>query len=231
MRPTHQDSAAPPPAGGGGDARAEGSVDSRQMVAEQIAARGVTDARVLRAMRVVPRHEFVPDELQPYAYDDRPLPNGHGQTISQPYVVAAMTELARIGEGARVLEIGTGCGYQAAVLAEVGAEVYSIEILAPLAEQAAETLARLGYGRVTLRVGDGYQGWPEAAPFDAILVTAAPPRVPRPLKEQLAIGGRLVIPVGDAYQDLVVITRTADGFTEQSAFPVRFVPMVGEAQR
>ncbi len=209
----------------------EGSADSRQMVEEQIATRGIRDARVLRAMRVVPRHEFVPEGLRTYAYDDRPLPIGDGQTISQPYVVAAMTELARVGERSRVLEVGTGSGYQAAVLAETGAEVYSIEILEPLSRQAGEILDRLGYDRVHLRVGDGYRGWPEVAPFDAIIVTAAPPRVPKPLKEQLAPGGRLVIPVGDYYQQLIVITRTADGFSEESVFPVRFVPMTGQAQQ
>ncbi|HUH03766.1 MAG TPA: protein-L-isoaspartate(D-aspartate) O-methyltransferase [Kofleriaceae bacterium] len=204
----------------------------RRMVAEQIEARGVRDPRVLEALGEVPRHEFIPDTgLRSRAYQDQPQPIGHGQTISQPYVVAAMTELAGVGEGDRVLEIGTGSGYQAAVLAALGADVYSIEIVEPLAEWAAAALARTGYGAVQLRVGDGYQGWPEVAPFAAIVVTAAPPYVPAPLRQQLAVGGRLIIPVGADYQELKVITRTEDGFTERTVFPVRFVPMTGEAQR
>ncbi len=203
----------------------------KAMVAEQIAERGVRDERVLGAMRTVPRHEFVPEKLREFAYADGPLPIGHRQTISQPYIVAAMTELAALKEDSRVLEIGTGSGYQAAVLAEVAAEVYSIEIVEPLARRTAAELERLGYERIKLRIGDGYQGWPEAAPFDAVVVTAAPPYVPEPLKEQLAVGGRLVIPVGDHYQELRVIIRTADGFKEHSVFPVRFVPMTGEAQK
>jgi len=201
-----------------------------QMVTQQIERRGISDARVLAAMRAVPRHEFVPAAEVAHAYEDHPLPIGHDQTISQPYVVAAMTELAAVGPGARVLEIGTGSGYQAAVLAELGANVYTIEIVEPLARSAAATLARLGYARVKVRAGDGYRGWPEAAPFDAVIVTAAPPAVPEPLKEELKIGGRLVIPVGEWYQELIVITRTAGGFQERSVLPVRFVPMTGEAQ-
>jgi protein-L-isoaspartate(D-aspartate) O-methyltransferase len=201
------------------------------MVRDQIAARGVRDERVLAALRAVPRHDFVPDALDEAAYEDRPLPIGDGQTISQPYIVGIMTELARVGPASKVLEIGTGSGYQAAVLAEVAGEVYSIEIVEPLARRAAETLRRLGYQRIHLRIGDGYAGWPEAAPFDAIVVTAAPPKVPQPLVEQLKVGGRLVIPVGDRWQELVVITRTADGATEERHFPVAFVPMTGEAQR
>ncbi len=206
-----------------------GSAASRQMVAEQIVARGVKDPAVLRAMRLVPRHEFVPKELQRYAYQDRPLPIGHDQTISQPYIVAAMTELAHIKAGSRVLEIGTGSGYQSAVLAAVGAEVYSIEIVAALAERASATLTGLGYD-VHLRSGDGYGGWPEAAPFDAVIVTAAPPLIPEPLKQQLRVGGRLVIPVGDHRQQLLVITRNATGYSEEDVFAVRFVPMTGAAQ-
>jgi len=201
------------------------------MVDQQIAARGVRDERVLAAMRKVPRHQFVPDILDSAAYDDRPLGIGEGQTISQPYIVAIMTELARLRPTSRVLEIGTGSGYQAAVLAEVAGDVYSIEIIEVLARTAAETLRRLGYERVHLRVGDGYVGWPEAAPFDAILVTAAPPHVPQPLKDQLKVGGRLVIPVGDRWQELMVIARTETGFVEERVFPVAFVPMTGEAQR
>jgi protein-L-isoaspartate(D-aspartate) O-methyltransferase len=201
-----------------------------RMVTEQIAAREIRDPRVLAAMRAVPRHEFVPEALRGRAYADRPLPIGEGQTISQPYIVALMTELASVAPGARVLEIGTGSGYQAAVLAELAGQVYTIEIVEPLAEQAREVLERLGYENIQFRVGDGYRGWPEATPFDAILVTAAPPRVPEPLKEQLAVGGRIVIPVGEHYQSLRVITRTASGFEERDVASVRFVPMTGEAQ-
>ena len=201
-----------------------------RMVAEQIEARGVGDPRILAAMRRVPRHEFVPEPLRDHAYQDRPLPIGHEQTISQPYVVAAMTELAAPGPEARVLEVGTGSGYQAAILAELAGEVYSIEIVEPLAERAAATLAHLGYDRVRVRAGDGYRGWPEAAPFDAIVVTAAPREVPPALLEQLAPGGRLVIPVGAFHQELQVHRRTEGGIEVESVFPVRFVPMTGEAR-
>ena len=199
-----------------------------RMVAETIAARGVKDPRVLAAMRKVPRHEFVPAGERDRAYDDEPVPIGHGQTASQPYIVAVMTELAEVGPGARVLEIGTGSGYQAAVLAEVAGDVYSIELLEPLATRARRTLERLGYGRVHLRHGDGYRGWPDAAPFDAIVVTAAPPEVPKALLEQLAEGGRLVVPVGRTEQELEVHRRTPDGFRVRRVFPVSFVPMVPE---
>jgi protein-L-isoaspartate(D-aspartate) O-methyltransferase len=190
------------------------------------------DAAVLEALRAVPRHELVPEDVRHAAYDDRPLPIGWEQTISQPTVVALMTTVARVKKGSRVLEIGTGSGYQAAVLAQLGAEVYSIEILKPLGERAAKDLARLGY-KVTTRIGDGYVGWPEAAPFDAVIVTAAPPYVPEPLKQQLKVGGRLVLPVGQARgpQNLLVITRTDDGFEEENVAPVAFVPMTGEAQK
>ncbi len=202
----------------------------RRMVAEQIEARDVRDPRVLAALRRVPRHEFVPESERKHAYADRPLGIGLDQTISQPYVVAAMTELARAGPDARVLEVGTGSGYQAAVLAELAAEVYTIEILEPLARRAEGTLRRLGYANVHVRHGDGWLGWPEAAPFDAIVVTAAPPRVPPALLEQLVEGGRLVIPVGRSWQELEVHVRTPDGFEVERVFPVRFVPMTGEAQ-
>lgn len=198
------------------------------MVAEQMAARDIHDPRVLAAMRAVPRHEFVPEPLRDLAYQDRPLAIGHDQTISQPYIVALMTQLAALDERSRVLEVGTGSGYQTAVLAEIAAEVYSIEIVRPLAERTAATLARLGYTSVHLRIGDGHAGWPEAAPFDAILVAAAPAQVPQPLVEQLRVGGRLVIPVGDWNQELQVITRTEHGVERQSVLPVRFVPMTGE---
>ena len=230
--PCGQAEALPVPIPGRDASVAEGDstrIAREAMVREQIAARGVRNAAVLAAMRRVPRHEFMPENVRPLAYHDRPVPIGLGQTISQPYIVALMTELAAVGRGSRVLEIGTGSGYQAAVLAELGADVYSIEILAPLRERAVEILARLGYGQVKTRVGDGYLGWPEAAPFDAIIVTAAPARVPEPLKQQLKVGGRLVLPVGKVDQELEVITRTAVGFSERSVIPVRFVPMTGKA--
>jgi protein-L-isoaspartate(D-aspartate) O-methyltransferase len=204
------------------------------MVARQVAARGIDDARVLAALRAVPRHRFVPAEVADAAYEDAPLPIGHGQTISQPYVVAYMTQIADLQPGERVLEVGTGSGYQAAVLAELGVEVWTIEIVEALAERAARDLREAGYTDVHVRTGDGYRGWPERAPFDAILVTAAPDHVPEPLVEQLALGGRLVIPVGPQGregQEVLRITRTAEGFERESLLPVRFVPMTGEAQR
>jgi protein-L-isoaspartate(D-aspartate) O-methyltransferase len=202
-----------------------------RMVRQQIEARGVHDARVLAAMRKVPRHLFVPAEMQRFAYSDTPLPIGHGQTISQPYIVAFMSEALELKPQDRVLEIGTGSGYQAAVLAELVQQVYSIEIVQPLAEEAEARLKRLGYGEVKVRVGDGYRGWPEAAPFDAIVVTAAPAHVPPPLIEQLREGGRLVLPVGRFSQDLVRIRRTPKGLKKENLLPVRFVPMVGEAEQ
>jgi protein-L-isoaspartate(D-aspartate) O-methyltransferase len=202
------------------------------MVRNQLEDRGISDPAVLAAMRLVPRHELVPAAARDQAYEDHPLPIGWDQTISQPYVVALMTELAELEPGERVLEVGTGSGYQAAVLAEIGVRVYSIEIVDPLARRAAADLARLRYGdRVEVRAGDGYRGWPEHAPFDAILVTAAPPEIPQPLVDQLAVGGRLVIPVGDIIQELRVIIRTETGVREEPGIPVRFVPMTGEAQR
>jgi len=202
-----------------------------KMVSQQIEARGVKDPRVLESMRTVPRHLFVPEEYRDAAYQDSPLPIGDSQTISQPYIVALMSELLEVGPGDKVLEIGTGSGYQAAVLAAMGVEVRSIEIRQRLCEHAAATLAELGYGSVQVRCGDGYGGWPEEAPFDGIIVTAAPERIPDPLLEQLADGANMVIPVGDFYQELKVITRTPDGFDERSVIPVRFVPMTGEIER
>lgn len=201
------------------------------MVREQIGARGVRDARVLAAMRKVPRHLFVPAEMVPSAYADQPLPIGHGQTISQPYIVAFMTEALEIRPRDRVLEIGTGSGYQAAVLAELAAEVYSMEIVEPLGKEVALRLRELGYSRIKLRIGDGYRGWPEAAPFDAIMVTAAPDHVPPALVDQLAPGGRLVLPVGRFFQQLIRIRRTPLGIKQEELLPVRFVPMVGEAEK
>ncbi len=196
------------------------------MVVSQIIARGVRDPEVLRAMRAVPRHLFVPDGMRDHAHEDRALPVGYGQTISQPYVVAAMTEALRGERGMKVLEVGTGTGYQAAVLAELGLRVWSIEIIPELARSARERLRALGYPSVTVIEGDGYAGWPPEAPYDRIIVTAAPPDVPQALKDQLAVGGRMVLPVGDLDQDLVVLQKTPDGFVRSVLFPVRFVPMV-----
>jgi protein-L-isoaspartate(D-aspartate) O-methyltransferase len=207
-----------------------GWASARADLVRRLANEGVRDREVLRAIGSVPRHEFVPDDVRAAAYEDRALPIGEGQTISQPRVVALMTALAAIRPGDRVLEVGTGSGYQAAVLAELGAQVYSIEILPALARRARATLERLGY-HLQLRTGDGYRGWPEAAPFAAILVTAAPSEVPAPLRQQLAVGGRMVIPVGEGDQELRVVTRTRTGFEERVAAPVRFVPMTGEAIR
>jgi protein-L-isoaspartate(D-aspartate) O-methyltransferase len=200
------------------------------MVETQIEGRGIRDPRVLAAMRKVPRHVFVPEGQAASAYDDRPLPIGSEQTISQPYVVAFMTEQLRLTGKERVLEIGTGSGYQTAILAELAAKVYSIEIRPELAKTAAERLAKLGIRNVEVRAADGYRGWPEEAPFDGILVTAAPERVPPPLLEQLSATGRMVIPVGAFYQELKVIERQGGGYTEKSVLPVRFVPFVGEAE-
>lgn len=201
------------------------------MVREQIEARGVRDPRVLEALRKVPRHLFVPTELRPSAYTDSPLPIGYGQTISQPYIVAFMSEALELKSQDRVLEIGTGSGYQAAVLTHLAREVYSIEIVEALAKEAAERLRRLGYGSVHVRLGDGYRGWPEAAPFDAIILTAAPDHIPPALVEQLGKGGRLILPLGRYEQDLVRIRRTPQGLRREPLLPVRFVPMLGEAEK
>lgn len=217
----------------GDGAPAEDPFEARRhaMVRDQIAQRDIADERLLAAMRTVPRHELVPATVRPEAYADRPLPIGHDQTISQPYIVAFMTEALALRPGDKVLEIGTGSGYQAAVLAEMGMEVYSIEIVRPLGERVAKDLARLGYGQVKLRIGDGYQGWPEASPFDAIILTAAPPSaVPGPLFEQLAEGGRLVAPVGRGVQELVRYRKVAGKLELEKLLAVRFVPMTGKAQ-
>jgi protein-L-isoaspartate(D-aspartate) O-methyltransferase len=198
----------------------------KEMVERQIRARGVDDERVLRVMEKVGRHFFVPEQYSEMAYDDSPLPIGFGQTISQPYVVAYMTAAAEVGPGDRVLEIGTGSGYQAAILAELAEEVYTIERIEALAENAEKRLRMMGYDNVHVRWGDGYKGWPEKAPFDVIIVTAAPPDVPEKLKEQLAEGGRMVVPVGSFFQELYFLRRTEDGIEKEKLFPVRFVPMV-----
>jgi len=197
-----------------------------RMVDTQIRARDVQNAAVLEAMRRVPRHFFVPDAERPFAYDDRPLPIGRGQTISQPYIVAYMTEALQAEPSHKVLEIGTGSGYQAAVLAEIVKQVYSIEIVPTLADSARRSLAQAGYRNVEVRTGDGYLGWPEHAPFDRVIVTAAPPEIPQALVDQLAVGGVMVVPVGTAYQEIVIITKTDAGVTEKRTIEVRFVPMV-----
>ncbi|HEX7045259.1 MAG TPA: protein-L-isoaspartate(D-aspartate) O-methyltransferase [Burkholderiales bacterium] len=199
-----------------------------RMVDAQLRARGIRDARVLDAMRRVPRHLFIPEPQRAWAYDDRPVPIGRGQTISQPYVVAFMTEALDIAPHHRVLEVGTGSGYQAAILAELAQEVYTIEIIPALAHRARRTLSALGYRNVHVRVGNGYLGWPEQAPYDRIVVTAAPAKVPSALLEQLRIGGLMAIPVGSGIQELRVLRRTATGTETLYKLPVRFVPMTGE---
>ena len=201
-----------------------------RMVEDQIRARGIADPDLLAALRRVPRHLFMPESERAAAYDDGPVPIGDGQTISQPYIVAVMTELIRPEPAARVLEVGTGSGYQTAILAELVREVFTIEIVEPLALRASRLLQDLGYTNVHARIGDGHRGWPEAAPFDAIVVTAAPERIPENLKTQLAVGGRLVIPVGAQAQALVLVVRTPQGFAQETVTPVRFVPMTGEAE-
>jgi len=202
-----------------------------RMVETQIMRRGVADSAVLEALHTVPRHRFVPEKYQPYSYADEPLPIGEDQTISQPYIVAYMTEILQLQPADRVLEIGTGSGYQAAVLAEIVDSVFTIEIIEALAERAESTLTELGYVNIFVRCGDGYRGWPDHAPFDAIIVTAAPDHVPQPLIAQLALGGRMVIPVGSTMQDLLVIHRSEEGIVTDTTLPVRFVPMTGEAQK
>ena len=232
-------------AGGGGGGRADPTADvtdaspaaprmsteqrsaAKHMVDRQLEGRDIDDERVLAAMAAVPRHEFVPPDQADLAYEDRPLGIGWGVTISQPYIVALMTQLARVSEGDRVLDVGTGSGYQAAVLAQMGAQVYGIEIIEPLAKLSAERLQRLGYTADILH-GDGWKGRPEHAPYDAIIVAAAPPEIPQALMQQLRVGGRLVVPVGPAWgmQSLMVVTRTETGFDREVVAPVAFVPLV-----
>ena len=199
-----------------------------RMVETQISARDVGNAAVLQAMRRVPRHLFVPDDQRPYAYDDRPLPIGRGQTISQPYIVAYMTEALQLAPAHTVLEIGTGSGYQAAILADIVKQVYSIEIVPDLAESARRALAQAGVRNVEVRTGNGYLGWPEHSPFDRIIVTAAPPEIPQALVDQLAVGGIMVVPVGTSRQEIVVVTKTPGGATQERTIEVRFVPMVSK---
>jgi len=202
------------------------------MVEEQMEARGISDPATLAAMRAVPRHEFLPLRLREEAYSDYPLPIGHGQTISQPYIVAFMTEAIRAQPGEKILEIGAGSGYQAAVLAQMGADVYTIEIVEPLAAMARQTLERLGYTNAHVKHGDGYRGWPERAPFDAVVVTCAPEKIPPDLIAQLKDGGRMIIPVGGGMeQELVLLRKHGDKVEKQFVLPVRFVPMTGEAEK
>ena len=204
----------------------------QQMVQQQLTTRGITEQRVLDAMAKVPREEFVPLESRAESYEDGPLPIGYGQTISQPYIVAFMTEQLRPKPSDRVLEVGTGSGYQAAILAELVSDVYSIEIVEPLAKSAEATLQRLGYKNVHVKIGDGYKGWPEQGPFDAIIVTCAPDKVPQPLVDQLKDGGRMVIPVGDKFAQQLYLLEKKDGQLKQSAtLPVRFVPMTSEGEK
>jgi protein-L-isoaspartate(D-aspartate) O-methyltransferase len=209
----------------------DGEVKSREeMVRNQLAAGGIRNAEVLQAMAEVPRHEFVPASLRPYAYADGPLPIGHGQTISQPFIVAYMTQAMELSKEDTVLEIGTGSGYQAAILGKLTKEVYTIEIVPPLAESARAVLSKLGFENVHVRLGDGYLGWPEKAPFDAIIVTCAPDHVPEPLISQLKEGGRLVIPVGAAggIQQLVLLRKRNGQISKEKMLDVRFVPMTGK---
>lgn len=202
-----------------------------QMVEKQIIARGIQDTLVLKALLHVERQKFVPEKYRHLAYADRPLPIGYDQTISQPYIVALMTSLLNLKGNEKVLEIGTGSGYQAAILAKIAPEVYTIEILKPLAESAEKRLKALDYKNIQVRCGDGYKGWPDYAPFEGIIVTCAPPYIPEPLIKQLKIGGKLVIPVGEYYQELILITKTETGVNEESIIPVRFVPMKGEVEK
>ena len=218
--------------GGGGTAEIEqmNFAERRErMVRDQIAARGIEDKNVLKALREVERHKFVPERYQDEAYNDYPLPIGEGQTISQPYTVALMTEILELDPNDRVLEIGTGSGYQAAVLGEICRQVYTIEIVEQLGNRARKVLSELGYNNVKVNIGDGYQGWKAHSPFDAIIVTCAPTRIPKPLQEQLAEGGRMVIPVGGSFsQELVLLIKKKGKITQKDIVPVRFVPMMNK---
>lgn len=210
---------------------ADFAAQRQRMVEQQLKPRGIKDERVLAAMAKVPREEFIPVNMRADAYDDRPLPIGYDQTVSQPYVVAFMTEQLRLNPSDRVLEIGSGSGYQAAILAQLVKDVYTIEIVTPLAKTAEATLQSLGYNNVHVKVGDGYNGWPEEAPFDAIVVTCAPEKLPQPLVDQLKDGGRMVIPVGARFaQQLYLVEKKNGQLKESATLPVRFVPMQGNAQ-
>jgi protein-L-isoaspartate(D-aspartate) O-methyltransferase len=200
-----------------------------RMVKEQIEKRGVKDVKVLQALRRVARHKFVPEQYRSQAYMDCPLPIGAGQTISQPFIVAFMTEILGLNSSKKVLEVGTGSGYQAAILAEICDKVYTIEIIESLGEKARDLLSRLGYSNIHVRIGDGYKGWKESSPFDAIIVTCAPTHIPDPLKDQLTEGGKMIIPVGGARsQELILLVKEKGQLIQRSIFPVRFVPMLKE---
>lgn len=207
------------------------SIQRTNMVNEQIKERGISNKELIDALLKVPRHEFVPKEYRSYSYYDGPLPIGEDQTISQPYMVALMTDLLNLKPGEKVLEIGTGCGYQTAILSELGCEVYTIEIVESLGTGAKQLLGNLGYNNIYFRIGDGYKGWEEKSPFDAILVTASPHIIPKPLLDQLKIGGRMVIPIEEDHQELKLITKKKSGLSTKSITPVRFVPMTGEADK
>jgi len=209
-------------------ASSESFVQQRRQLVDQLKAEGITNQNVLDALLKVPRHKFVPASSRHLAYGNHPLPIGHGQTISQPFIVAYMTEAAEIAANEKVLEIGTGSGYQAAVLAELAKQVYTIEIIPELAEGARAVLRELGYKNVEVKTGNGYAGWPEHAPFDAIVVTAAPDQVPQALVDQLAVKGKMVVPVGSGFQQMVIITKTESGVVERRTIPVAFVPMTGK---
>ncbi len=206
-------------------------VQREQMVQYQLRDRGIEDQRVLAAMSKIPRHQFVDSSWRDLAYSDRPLPIGNGQTISQPYIVAYMSEAAEISPGDRVLEIGTGCGYQTAVLGELAEAVYSIEVIPQLAQNARQLLSELDYQNIEVKTGDGYQGWREHAPYNAIIVTAAPKHIPQALIEQLAIDGKMVIPVGRWNQKIAILTKTKESVVIENTIPVRFVPMVAKSPR
>jgi len=203
----------------------------RWRLVDELRQEGITDLRVLDAMMKVPRHEFIPMQFQSQSYENHPLPIGYGQTISQPYIVAYMCQALQLKPTDRVLEIGTGSGYHAAVMSLLAAEVFTIEIIPELGRGAEQKLKELRYNNVQVFVGDGYQGLPDEAPFDAVILTAAPPKIPQPLLDQLAVGGRLIAPVGEGYQELVLVERSPNEFTQQSLLPVRFVPMTGKAQK
>ncbi len=200
--------------------------DREKMVKSQVEARGVKDRRVLAAMRKVPRHAFIPETMVPYAYNDEPLPIGDGQTISQPYIVAYMTEKLALKEDDKVLEVGTGSGYQTAILAEIASEVYTVEIIERLSLRAQEVLGQQDYKNIFFKIGDGSHGWAEHAPYDAIMVTAAPESVPEALQEQLKLSGRMIIPVGEAFQELILVIREKKKFKQKRLLPVRFVALI-----
>ena len=215
---------------GSGPAGADDFALQRRTMIDQLRQRGITKPEVLAAMEQVPRHLFVPDAVRAQAYSDQPLSLGSGRSIYQPYVVALMTSLLELKRGDKVLEVGTGSGYHAAVLSRIARAVFSIEIVETVASQASKRLSVLGYHNVEIRVADGYQGWAEKAPFDAILLSAAPPRIPKPLIQQLRVGGRMVVPVGGFFQDLLVNTKTANGIEKRTVIPVRLSPMTGRVR-